>query len=367
MVIARRALVLASIVALLGSATLAAQRGNTAQGGGRGGRGGGGLTEAQRKAIQAITALADDAAAGRPAPNDMSLAWVHDDVLKVAQEGQAFVPFIVTIDPSKVAPGPVSVYWRVVSKNAPPAPPPSSDKDKKNDKKAPTPPPSFAYEALTSATVAAGQQPMRISRSFTTLSGNYDVYVVVKEGLPTGDNKKPDKNAPAPKASVIRQPITVPDLWNGELNTSSVIIAEKLEPLPAPLSAQEKINRPYALGGIEIIPYTRTKFAKKEELDAFILIYNAKTDAASQPDVKVEFNFYSKQAGGEKFFNSTLPANLNGQTLSAQDLAAGQLQAGQAVPLASFPEGDYRLEIKVTDNVAKKELKRDVNFSVTGS
>ena len=363
MVMARRALVLASIVALLGSPTLIAQRGNA----GRGGRGGGGLTDAQRKAIQAITALADDAAAGRPAPNDMSLVWVHDDVLKVAVEGQAFVPFIVTIDPSKVPAGPVSVYWRVVSKDAPAAPPPSTDKkdkDKKDDKKPAAP--SYAYESLTEATVAAGQQPMRISRSFTTLSGNYDVYVVVKEGSATGENKKPDKNAPAPKVSVIRHPITVPDLWNGELNTSSVIIAEKLEQLTAPLSALEKVNRPYALGGIEIIPYTRTKFAKKEELDAFILIYNAKT-AEGKPDVKVEFNFYTKQAGGEKFFNSTLPANLNGQTLSAQDLAAGQLQAGQAVPLGSFPEGDYRLEIKVIDNVAKKELKRDVNFSVTGS
>lgn len=358
MVIARRALVLASVIALLGSATPLAQRGNA-------GRGGGGLTDAQRKAIQAITTLADDATAGKPVPNDLSLAWIHDDLLKVQQEGQAFVPFIVTLDSSKAAPGPISVYWRVVSKNPPaPAAVPANSKDKKDDKNAP--PPSYAYESLTSATVTAGQ-PTQISRSFTTTAGNYDVYVVVKEGAPTGDNKKPDKNAPAPKASVIKQAITVPDLWNGELNTSSVIIAEKLAPLAAPLSAQEKISRPYALGAIEIIPYTRTKFAKKEELDAFILIYNAKTDAASKPDVKVEFNFYTKQAGGEKFFNATLPTNLNGQTLSAQDLAAGQLQAGQAVPLASFPEGDYRLEIKVTDNVAKKEVKRDVNFSVSGS
>jgi hypothetical protein len=360
MVIVRRALILASVVALLAApATVGAQRGNT----GRGGRGGGGLTDAQRKAIQSILSLADDAAAGRPAPNDLSLVWVHDDLLKVQQEGQAFVPFIVTLDPAKVTPGPVSVYWRVVSKTAPP-PPAATDKDKKNDKNAP-PEPQYAYESLTSATITAGQPPT-ISRSFTTAAGSYDVYVVVKEGSPT-DTKKPEKNAPAPKASVIKQSVTVPDLWNGELNTSSVIIAEKLAPLPAPLSPQEKISRPYALGTIEIVPYTRTKFAKKEELDAFILIYNAKTDPANKPDVKVEFNFFTKQAGGEKFFNATLPTNLNGQTLSPQDLTAGQLQAGQAVPLASFPEGDYRLEIKVTDNVAKKEVKRDVNFSVSGS
>ena len=50
------------------------------------------------------------------------------------------------------------------------------------------------------------------------------------------------------------------------------------------------------------------------------------------------------------------------------DFAAGhQLQTGQAVPLASFPEGDYRLEIKVTDKISSKTLTRDVNFSVAGA
>jgi len=37
------------------------------------------------------------------------------------------------------------------------------------------------------------------------------------------------------------------------------------------------------------------------------------------------------------------------------------------VPLASFPEGDYRLEIKIVDKIANKTLTRDVNFSISGS
>jgi hypothetical protein len=43
------------------------------------------------------------------------------------------------------------------------------------------------------------------------------------------------------------------------------------------------------------------------------------------------------------------------------------VQTGQAVPLASFPEGEYRLEIKVTDKLANKSVTRDVNFSVAAS
>ena len=37
------------------------------------------------------------------------------------------------------------------------------------------------------------------------------------------------------------------------------------------------------------------------------------------------------------------------------------------MPLASFPEGDYRLEIKVTDKLANKTLTREINFTISPS
>ena len=131
---------------------------------------------------------------------------------------------------------------------------------------------------------------------------------------------------------------------------------------------------------MEIVPVTDMKFSKKAEISTFMLIYNAKADAANKPDVTVEYNFCQAAAGsqpkagepckaGEKFFNKTNPQNLNAQTLPPQfDITAGhQLQTGQAVPLASFPEGDYRLEIKITDKIANKSVTKDINFSVTAS
>ena len=176
------------------------------------------------------------------------------------------------------------------------------------------------------------------------------------------------KNAPAPKMSLIKQTVTVPDFWSADLTTSSVIIASKIEPLNAPLSPNEQAERPYALGMMEITPAFEMKFSKKAELSTFMLIYNPKTDAMNKPDVTVEYNFYQKPAGAaEKFFNKTNPQALNATTLPPQfDMAQGhQLQTGQAVPLASFPDGDYRLEIKVTDKIANKSLTRDINFTVT--
>ena len=323
--------------------------------------------DAQKKEIANIVKIVDDLAAGQPAPNDFGLSWMREDVLK-AQGNKEYVPFTVQLDPSKVAGGNVAFYWRVVSRNAAvaaPAADPNAKKDDKKDKdKAKKP--DYAYEDISFVPVTAGQNPMRISRSFTVPAGDYDVYLVAKEPMP----EKAPKNAPVPKISAMKQTVKVPDYWNGDLATSSVIIAQRIDPLPAPLTPQQQADRPYALGAMEILPTFETKFTKKAELSTFMLIYNPKVDSANKPDVSVEYNFYQKLAGQpEKFFNKTNPQNLTAQTLPAQfDLAAGhQLQSGQAVPLASSPEGDYRLEIKVTDKIANKTLTREIVFTVSPS
>ncbi len=361
MVIRRRTAAVAALVALVFSAAVVAQKKDEPKKDEPKKQ-----DEAQKKEILSVVKVVDDVAAGQPAPNDLSVAWAREDFLK-AQGNKEYVPFTVTIDPSKVGGGNVALYWRVVSKNgaaAEPAAAASAKKDDKKDKDKDKKKTDYAYEDITFVPVTPAQNPMRISRSFTVPAGAYDVFVVAKEPTPT------QKNAPAPKMSVLKNEVTVPDFWNGELATSSVIIAQRIDPLPAPLTPQQQSDRPYALGSMEIVPAPDTKFTKKSELSTFMLIYNPKTDTANKPDVMVEYNFYTKPAGAEKkFFNKTQPQTLNAQTLPPQfDLAAGhQLQTGQAVPLASFPEGDYLLEIKVTDKIANKSLTREVNFTVSPS
>jgi len=326
--------------------------------------------EAQKREIQGIVKSVDDLTAGQPAANDLSMTWLREDVLK-AQGNKEYVPFTVQIDPSKVTGGTVAFYWRVVSKN--PAATAAvatdgkkddkKDKDKDKDKGKKS---EYAYEDITFVPVTAGQTSMKISRSFTVPAGSYDVFLIAKEPTP----EKAPKNAPPAKLSALKQTVEVPDFWNTELATSSVIVAQRIDPLAAPLTPQQQADRPYALGMMEIVPTFETKFTKKSELSTFMLIYNPKVDSANKPDVSVEYNFYQKLAGQpEKFFNKTNPQNLNAQTLPPNfDFAAGhQLQSGQAVPLASFPEGDYRLEIKITDKLANKSLTREINFTVVPS
>ena len=324
-------------------------------------------TDAQRKEIQSIVKIVDDVATGQPAPDELSATWVREDHLK-AQGNNEYVPFVVALDPSKVTGGTVAIYWRVVAKTPPPVAAPGQKKDKNKS------PSLYAFEDVSFVPVTAGQTPMRIARSFSVPGGSYDVYVVLKEPM----QEKAPKNAPAPKVSVLKKVVDVPDFWNGELATSSVIVAQRIDPLPAPLTPAQQAERPYALGGMEIVPAYDTKLTKKAELSTFMLIYNPKVvEGVNKPDVLVEYNFCQAAAAnqpkagepckaGEKFFNKTSPQTLNATTLPPQfDIAAGhQLQTGQTVPMASFPEGDYRLEIKVTDKAANKTILRDVNFTV---
>src|SRR5215470_8637910 len=140
-------------------------------------------TDAQKKEIQAIVKIVDGLAAGQPGPNDLGLTWVREDVLK-AQGNKEYVPFTVAIDPSKVS-GNVALYWRVVAKDAGPAGAPAvaaKDDKKKDDKdKKESNAPKYAYEDIAFVPVTAGSTPLRISRSFTVASGNYDVFIVAKE------------------------------------------------------------------------------------------------------------------------------------------------------------------------------------------
>src|SRR5262249_38967109 len=155
---------------------------------------------------QEIFKLVDMAAAGQPTPNDFGMAWVRDDVLK-AQGNKEYVPFSVSVDGSKIASPTLAFYYRVVQQGtgAPPPPPAAAsgkndkdkDKDKKDaDKKAQQQ--KYPYEDFIQLPVQQGQNPLRISRSFTVSAGAYDVYIVVKE--PASDQK----NAPAPKVSVLK-------------------------------------------------------------------------------------------------------------------------------------------------------------------
>jgi len=316
--------------------------------------------QAKRAQYLAMAKIVDAAMAQQPA--DSGIKWANDFSLK-AQENKTYVPFTITVDPTTVNAGPTVVYVRVVEKGT--AAPVAPAGEKKDDKSAPATPTMPPFEDLHTVQLksAGSGQPLSVSRAFAVPAGDYDVYLAVAEQ--TG---QPSKDKPAiGRTAVLKHTLTAPNYWGTELTTTPIMIAQSVEQLSAPLSQEQQMDRPYVLGNMEIVPASDHAISKKEELSLLFLIYNVQVNDSGKPDLDVDYRFNQKTGDTEKFFNRTQPQQFNATTLPPQfDVRAGhQVVGGQTIPLASFPEGEYRLEIKINDKLANKSITRDVKFTVT--
>jgi hypothetical protein len=340
-----------------------------------------GLAEGQRLEGQAILALADAAMGSRraAAPADFRIRW-RNDFLK-AQQG-TFVPFTLVIDAAGALPDNALVYVRAV----PRAPAGGNGSGQRTPdralagRKPSSENAAYPVDAIFPAALKPdGSHVARVSRGFSIAPGDYDVYVVVRE--------RPAVLAPKgqPRAAVLTQPLSVPDFWNGELTTSSVILADRLTTLSGPVTAEELVERPYVIGQNEITPAADDRFRRTEELVVVLLVYNQTVTTEKHFDLQVEYHFFQRVGAGrkaeaasasaiphppardgERYFNHTEPQRFNPAIMGAQfDPTAGRpVLAGQGIPLGGFDQGDYRLAIKVTDLLSGKFVTRDVTFTV---
>jgi hypothetical protein len=306
---------------------------------------------------------------------DIAVNWQSNHFVK-GQSGDTYVPFTLTVDKPKLPNG-AALYIRIVSAEQASAfaaamaalasPPPQGAKPQPASAR-----PTFAWDSIHFIDVPDGGQ---LSRAVQLSPGQYVAFVAIKDKSPAPagnqrDRNRNDRNAPPAAAAgptgLLRHEITVPDFNVPELRTSSVILAQSVEPLSAPLPADQQEANPYVFGPMRIVPSLDAKFSKSGELSVIFWIYGVKEAANGKPDVVVDFNFHQKLAEGEKYFNKTAPQPLNAETLPPQfSIAAGhQLPGSLVIPLTSFPAGDYRLEIKVTDKPSGNQVTQSVNFTV---
>ncbi len=299
----------------------------------------------EQQEIEGVVKLVDGVMAGQPAPADITMS-IEPFFMK-SQEARTFVPFVLTIDNAPNADA--ALYVRVVNPAAQPDP-----KAKKVE---------YPWDDIhfVPAAQLAGDKVM-LNRVFMATAGTYDVYIAFKERLP----EKAPKNA-VPKMGVLKTQITVPDYYNAELNTSTILVADKVNVLTAPVGMEEARERPFVFGAQELLPAPDMEFKKAEELSIFFQVYNAGLDQAGKPNLLLEYEFHKTEGGAEKFFNKTTPQEVNATNLPPQfDPAKFPVPGGITVPLTSFGEGQFRLAIKITDKAAGKTLNRDVKFTVKG-
>jgi hypothetical protein len=319
--------------------------------------------EAQRAEAQALVDMVEGAAQGKPAaPGGLDLSWGRHYFLK-AQGDRTYVPFVLLLPAGSTSAASVGLYLRVVARGggAPTAAPAAEEGAKPGEAPKESP---YAFEDLYFFQLpqASGGRPVQISRAFAVTPGEYDVYVALRE-------RAPKSAQTAPKAGLVHQMITVPNFHVEGLTTSDVIFAQRVETRTEPVDTESQADHPFTFGQMEIQPATEHRFSKKEALQFVFWIYGAASDAQTKkPNVHIEYKFHRVEGEKQSYFNRTEPQILNAQSLPAEfDAAAGHQLAGSLadVPLESFPEGDYRLEIEIQDKAAGRQITRDVRFAVT--
>lgn len=314
--------------------------------------------------VDAAIIAAPAVQAGDRTQGDILLKWEAAHFIK-GQNG-AYIPFTVSFDSSSARSTDVAVYIRAVEKSllsavvaalSPTAP-------RAGGKPAA---PTYAWDNVHFLPRPADG---RITRAVALPPGDYELFVAVKEraSAATMVTSTPPTATP-PRYGLLRRAVTAPDFNKPELQTSSVMLASAVQPISSQLSPAEQEANPYVFGPMRIVPSRDGRFAKTSELQLLFWVYGATGLTGGKPDVSIDYSFFQKQPDGtDTYFNKTKPQELNPTTLPPEfNLAAGhQLPGSLIVDLLSFPSGDYRLEIKVTDKPSGKVVTQNVPFTVTG-
>jgi len=300
----------------------------------------------EQQEIDTVVKLIDGVMAGQPAPSDITMTL--EPFFMKSQEQRTFVPFVLTV--TNAPKTDVAMYVRVVN--------PAAVPDAKTKRV------EYPWDDIHFIPAAAlAGEPVKLNRVFMATAGTYDVYIAFKERLP----EKAPKNS-VPKMGVLKTKVTVPDFYNGELSTSTMLVADKVNMLSAMLGPDEARERPFVFGMQELLPALDMEFKKAEELSIFFQVYNSGLDSAGKPNLTLEYEFHKVEGTGEKFFNKTTPQTVTAANLPPQfDPAKFPVPGGITVPLASFTEGAYRLNVKITDKANNnKVLSQDIKFTVKG-
>lgn len=283
------------------------------------------------------------------------LAWRHHAFKAV--QGKVYMPFTVSYESGKNLPAGVVLYVRVVPKGTAL---PTKDRDKAQ----------FEFEQMFTGDAAApaAGKPLELTRRIVVSPGPHDVYLVAQ----AAPGPEPAKNNVMVNGVAKKVEIDVPDLWNAGLTTSDMLLIDKIEALKEAPTQETIVFKPYTFTGADMQLAADTEFKKTEELTVYFHVYNP-VIVEKRPDLTIEYEFMRKT--GENFEPALTedgkklvynPQKYNAQTLPPQwDPDAGfQIAPGFAIPLNLFPVGEYKINIKITDNKAQKTITRELEFKV---
>jgi GWxTD domain-containing protein len=150
---------------------------------------------------------------------------------------------------------------------------------------------------------------------------------------------------------VIETALRVPRFADGTLGASTLILADKIESVPA----TEIGLGPFVIGPYKVRPRVSREFSSAENLGLFLQVYNLERDQALQiPSVLVK---YTLLADGDQVWTAT-------ETSDSIRQNGEQVTFYRLVPLAAFRPGGYKLQVEVQDRVSGQTISRETEFRI---
>jgi GWxTD domain-containing protein len=168
----------------------------------------------------------------------------------------------------------------------------------------------------------------------------YQKGLLLKPGLYKMDIVVKDKNSG--NTGVVNQRLSVPRYPDEKLQLSSIIAAQKVEPLPP----NEVGTAPFAIAGQKVWPNVTGEFLRERDKDVnlYFQVYNLKLDEVThKPSATVEFLITRNNEEVKKIVEQS----------SELTNAAAQMTIVKTLQTKDFDPGQYGVQIRVTDNLTK--------------
>jgi len=162
------------------------------------------------------------------------------------------------------------------------------------------------------------------------------------------------KDVESGNVGVIDTALRVPQYEEGVLNASSLILADKIEPLPS----KEYGLGQFVFGAYKVRPRLSHIFNNAENLGIFLQLYNLKSDdVLNATSVAITYRLLRDR---QQIWSS---AENSGSIRRDGE----QITLNRKLPLAAFAPGHYRLEIKVQDNFSHQVVTRAADFEIAAA
>ena len=200
-------------------------------------------------------------------------------------------------------------------------------------------PPDLLQKTAENSSVYWKAVPLRISQN------RYRLDVVVKDV--NGDRKGNWTHA-----------IVIPDFSEDKLSNSSLIIADQMEPV----AAKNVGTGSFVLGTMKVRPRVQSSdgkpisFKRNQKLNFWMQVYNLTVDEKThKPSATVEYNVTDSK---------NKPVIHTVESTDTMGNVGDQVTLQKTLSASNLPPGQYKIEIKVNDNISKQTVDPTATFAV---